>query len=213
MNIEFRNVSFHYKKPYDIIRDFSHKFESGKISFIRGKNGSGKTTLSKLICGILRAQKGEILIDNQNIKTKRTAQIADDIGYLFQKADMQLFATTVWEELSFVYEIDKKLSLENKRKINEILKEFKLDKLKDSFPLTLSGGEKQRLALATIFIRDVKFLILDEPFSAIDREGETFLAGLITNFVKKGGGAIVISHENLPAPLHADEIVVLGEGI
>ena len=153
--------------------------------------------MSKLICGLLRPQKGSILIDGEDIKKKRTAQIAKDMGYLFQNPDMQLFAMTVWEELSFFYELEKNLTEENKEKIHSVLKKFRLEKLIDSFPLTLSGGERQRLALATIFIRDIRFLILDEPFSSIDQEGREFLTALIKEFIASGGGAIVISHENI----------------
>ncbi|MGB4033256.1 MAG: ATP-binding cassette domain-containing protein, partial [Christensenellales bacterium] len=94
-------------------------------------------------------------------------------------------------------ELEKNLTEENKEKIHSVLKKFRLEKLIDSFPLTLSGGERQRLALATIFIRDIRFLILDEPFSSIDQEGREFLTALIKEFIASGGGAIVISHENI----------------
>lgn len=211
MRIELKKVCFGYNKT-QIITDFDCVFEGKKCYLVKGKNGSGKTTLTKLILGLLSPKSGEIVIDNENIKKKRVADISKDIGYLFQNVELQLFAPTVLEELSFPYEINKTFDENVKNKIKNTLAEFGLSDLKDSFPLLLSGGEKQRLALATIFIRDIKFLILDEPSSSIDFEGKEYLAGLIKRFIEQGGGVLVISHdEEFVKMLPDHEILTLGE--
>lgn len=210
MRIELKKVCFGYKTP--LITDFDCVFEGNKCYLLKGKNGSGKTTLTKLILGLLSPKSGEIVIDKENIKKKRVADISKDIGYLFQNAELQLFAPTVWEELSFPYEINKTFDEKIKLKIENTLAEFGLSDLKNSFPLLLSGGEKQRLALATIFIRDIKFLILDEPSSSIDNDGKQYLSGLIRRFIEQGGGVLVISHdEEFVRLLPNHEILTLGE--
>lgn len=211
MKIELKKVNFGYNKN-PLIVDFEYVFEDKKCYLLKGKNGSGKTTLTKLILGLLAPKSGEIVINNQNIKKMRVADISKDIGYLFQNAELQLFAPTVWEELSFPYEINKTFNEKIKEKIENTLAQFGLSDLKNSFPLLLSGGEKQRLALATIFVRDIKFLILDEPSSSIDFDGKQYLASLIRQFVEEGGGVLVISHdEEFTAMLDAPEILSMGD--
>jgi energy-coupling factor transport system ATP-binding protein len=212
MKIELRNICFSYNKKTPLIDSFDYVFKGGKCYLLRGKNGSGKTTLSKLILGLLTPKSGDIVINNEITRKKSVAEISKDIGYLFQNAELQLFAPTVWEELSFPYELNNALDEKAKEKIDKTLEQFGLSHLKTAFPLLLSGGEKQRLALATIFIRDIKFLILDEPSSSIDKEGKLFLAELIRHFIQQGGGVLVISHdEEVSAMLPDAEIILLGE--
>lgn len=212
MKIELRNICFSYNKKTPLIDSFDYVFKGGKCYLLRGKNGSGKTTLSKLILGLLTPKSGDIVINSEITRKKSVAEISKDIGYLFQNAELQLFAPTVWEELSFPYELNNALDEKAKEKIDKTLEQFGLSHLKTAFPLLLSGGEKQRLALATIFIRDIKFLILDEPSSSIDKEGKLFLAELIRHFIQQGGGVLVISHdEEVSAMLPDAEIILLGE--
>lgn len=211
MRIELKKVCFGYNKT-PLIIDFDYVFEGGRCYLLKGRNGSGKTTLTKLVLGLMSPKSGDIVINNQNTKKMRVADISKEIGYLFQNAELQLFAPTVWEELSFPYEINKIFDEKVKDKIENTLTQFGLSDLKSSFPLLLSGGEKQRLALATIFIRDIKFLILDEPSSSIDYEGKQYLAELIRDFIEQGGGVLVISHdEEFAAMLHNPETLWLGD--
>lgn len=196
MQIEIENVSFCYKKKSPtVINDLSVTFESGKLYTIIGANGSGKTTLGKLILGLLKPDKGQIKIDGMNGKKLSAGKRAYTIGYLFQNPDLQLFAPTVMEELSFPFELTKQLNDGKKEEIKKLLREFKLEGMEDRYPLTMSGGEKQRLALATVMSRNVKFLILDEPTSSIDASGREFIENFVNDFVKNGGGAIVITHD------------------
>lgn len=197
MQIELRNISFRYHKNKPlVIKDISLTFESGNIYVLNGNNGVGKTTLGKLILGLLRPTDGKILFDGQDMKKVTASKRAQKIGYIFQNPDLQFFAPTVYEELKFPYEITKTFTPELEKRINSILKSFKLEEYIGRSPLTLSVGEKQKLALATIIIREVEFLILDEPSSALDLSGIEFLAGFLKEFIKNGGGVIIISHDN-----------------
>lgn len=194
MRIKIDSINFGYKKDETVLNNISYSFNSGNIYILKGANGSGKTTLSMLLLGLIKPRSGEIRIDNFSIKKMRPAMIASKIGYLFQNTDMQLFANSVYEELAFPYIINNSLE-QNTNHIKKVLEDFNLTALKDSFPLLLSGGEKQRLALATIFIRNVDFLILDEPSASIDGEGKQYLARKIKDFAASGGGVILITHD------------------
>ena len=165
------------------------------INAPEGQNGAGKTTLGKLILVLLHQNNGDIYFDDINAKKISAGIRADTIGYLFQNPDLQLFAPTVIEELTFPFELKKELTAEKQAEIQKLLKDFNLSGFEDRFPLSMSLGEKQRLALATIMSRNVDFLILDEPTSSIDNEGIIFITNFINEFINNGGGAIIISHD------------------
>lgn len=194
MKIELQNISFSYDKK-SVLNGISYTFESGNAYILSGENGSGKTTLSKLILGLLAPDEGEIKIDGETVTKKLCGKISKNIGYLFQNPDMQFFASTVLEEIRFPFELTGKLNKETEAKIERVMETLKLKNISDRFPLTLSSGEKQRLALATLLVRDVDFIILDEPSASVDSKGKSFLIDFINGFVYDGGGAIVISHD------------------
>jgi len=197
MKIEIVDVEFSYaKKTKSVLNGINLSMSTGSCYVLQGANGSGKTTLSKLICGLIKPKSGAIIIDGADIRKTRVARIANRIGYLFQNAEMQLFATSVLEELTFPYELAGTLTAKIEEKIEAVLKDFGLSNMKDRFPLLMSGGEKQRLALAGIAGRNVEFLVLDGPTSSIDDDGKRFLTEYVNNFVKLGGGALVITHDD-----------------
>lgn len=193
--IELCNVFFSYKKNKEILSGINYTFNEGVLYLVKGPNGSGKTTLGKLICGLLRPTKGVIKVNNEDIRKKDVGIISGYIGYLFQNPDMQLFAPTVLEELMFPYELKGIKDEGLNEKADGLLERFNLADKKDSFPLLMSGGEKQRLALATIMMRDVRFIILDEPTSSVDETGRSEVIRFVTEFVENGGGAIIITHD------------------
>lgn len=197
MKIELRNISFRYQnKLSPILKEISITFEGGKIYLLSGINGAGKTTLGKLILGLLKPIEGEILFDGQDVKKTSASDRAKKIGYIFQNPDLQLFAPTVYEELTFPYQITNTFTKEIQDRIDDTLKTLKIEDYKERSPLTLSVGEKQKLALATVLVRDVDFLILDEPSSALDNKAVEFLITFLKEFAKKGGGVIIISHDS-----------------
>lgn len=213
MQIKVENLSFSYNKKDNVLNNLNYCFESNNCYLLKGANGSGKTTFSKLLCGLLKTQENSIFIDGQDIKKHTIATLAQKIGYLYQNPDLHFFCETVQNELAFAFIINDNYDDEIKQKIENLLGEFELTALKDNFPLLLSGGEKQRLALATIFIRDINFLILDEPTSAIDNQGKLFLAHCINSFVENGGGALIITHdEEFEKMLKCDKVLTLKEG-
>jgi len=196
MKIDIRNLSYGYSKKKELVlKDITRTFVSGNIYILGGKNGSGKTTLSKLIMGLIKPKKNQIFIDDVDITKLDSGQISKKIGYLFQIVDLQLFAPTVIEELVFPYQLTNTFDDKAKVRIKKTLEKLELVGMEKRFPLTMSGGEKQRLALATILLRDIKFMILDEPTASIDNEGKEFVAKLIREFTINGGGVIVISHD------------------
>lgn len=207
MKISMDSLTFSYKKNSKrVIDNLSLEVETGKLYVLTGPNGSGKTTLTKLVCGLLKPTGGDILMDGESVIKKSAGAIASKIGYVFQNPDLQLFAPTVYEELKFPYELLKGFGEREELLIESTLKDFGLWEMKDRLPLLMSGGEKQRLAIATVAVRKTEFLILDEPTASVDMSGRDFISRYIKSFVAGGGGVIVITHDT-------DFISLLGEHI
>ncbi len=210
--IELNNVNFSYQDNHHIIESLSLDLYHGEFTALTGSNGSGKTTLGKLIMGILKPQKGEVLILGEDALKMTLGQKGQKIGYLFQNPNSQLFATTVYEELSFVMEIKgyKKQMIDEK--VHEMLKTFQLEHLKDSFPFILSGGEKQRLALASVLMNHPKYLILDEPTTSLDIKRKAAFSQWIQLLKQQNVGMMVISHDESFVKDHADRVLQLEGG-
>ena len=146
-------------------------FDIGDSEFIGmiGPNGSGKSTLAFCIAGLLAVTSGTIEIDGGDInKLIRTREIRDMIGVVFQNPDDQLLTNMVEREIAFALENRSVRRDDMVKRVNEIIDRFQIADLKGQSPNQLSGGQKQKLAIASVMIANPKYLILDEPTSFLD---------------------------------------------
>ena len=211
--IEFKNVTYSYAKEKDIIKDLSLKIKANSSVALVGESGSGKSTIIKLIMGLIKNNEGEILIDGKDLSTINLNSYYDQVSYVSQEAP--IFDGTLKENLVF----DKNVSKED---ILEVLKLVSLDKfyekLEDGLDtelgekgIRMSGGERQRLALARLFFDDSKIIILDEATSAMDNITEkTVMKNLVNKLKDKT--IIVIAHR-LETIKDVDTIYVLSDGV
>ena len=209
--IEVKNVYFKYDKKF-IIRKAGFSVTKGEKIALFGVNGSGKTSLLKLLDGLLFPQKGEIQFEGQKL-TRRALKDKDfrkkfrtSVGLLFQNPDVMLFNPSVYEELFFGL---KQLRQSNPdEKIHYWAEKLSLTKLLDKSPVKLSGGEKQRVALASILILEPKLLLLDEPFSSLDPRA----TGWLIDFLHSLDSTLVMALHNMELAREiADRIIVLSE--
>ncbi|MBR4693691.1 MAG: ABC transporter ATP-binding protein [Bacilli bacterium] len=211
--IELKNVSYSYNDEKKIISDLSLKIKANSSVALVGESGSGKSTIIKLIMGLVKYQEGNILIDGKELSKINLSSFYDNVTYVSQEAP--IFDGTLRENLIF----DKKI------KDDEILKVLKLvcldkfyEKLEKGLDTELgekgvrmSGGERQRVALARLFFDDSKIIILDEATSAIDNITEK---EVMKNIVEKleNKTLIVIAHR-LETIKDVDSICVLVDGV
>ncbi len=185
----------------------------GEIVFLTGGNGSGKTTLSKVLCGILKPVKGDVFLDGKNTKDLTLGQIGAKVGYLLQDPQMQLFAPRVMEDLTFADRLNGMTEREAEDKAAYWLELFGLTGVGDSMIHTLSGGEKQRLALAAIMMRGADYLILDEPSKSLDDQNRDRLYALLSDLrVKRNIGMLIISHDKRLTSALADRTLEMSGG-
>ncbi len=191
-----RNARFTYPHDNFTLSCDELFLNSGEITYIKGKNGSGKTTLLKLCCGIFQLQAGTLHIFGEDAKKWSLGRIGQSIGYLFQEPSRQLFTITVWDEMTFIGSIRGDDLDATKEKALSLLHRFNMfDKIGRS-TYRLSRGEKQRLALAAILMQKIRYLILDEPTTGLDRENKKALHDVIESLLDEGIGIAFISHDN-----------------
>ncbi len=167
----------------------------GEFLGIMGENGAGKTTLVKLMNGLLRPTKGDIFLNAKNIVSLSVAEIARIVGFVFQNSDHQIFSKTVEEEIGFILKNFGYEEVEMKEKITKILNQFNLTQYKDQSPFLLSGGERKRVALASILCADPQILILDEPTIGQDALEKRKLMDLLYELNMNGVTIIIITHD------------------
>jgi len=207
---EIKNLSFWYSRGNKIFDNFSLKIEWEKVLALVWNSWWGKSTLAKLLSGYIRANKWDIIIDNQKINSISLKSYYKDIWYLTQEPSV--FDGTILDNLT--YAIDRNLEDNEVEKIIEFAKcEFIYDLPKWleteiwERGVKLSWWQKQRLAIAKIFLKDPKIIILDEPTSALDSFSEERITKALHNLFK-WRTVIIIAHR-LQTVKHADRILVL----
>lgn len=199
--ISLKNISFQYKNsPHLTLNNLSFDIREGEIIAIVGKNGSGKSTLGKLISGILKLKKGQILIDNLDISQRKNEQtVREKIGIVFQNPENQIIFNNIYDELSFSLKNLKKSEID--QRIDTALREVDMLEFKEKDLYTLSLGQKQRIMIAEILSKHPKYLVLDEPTTMIDSLGKEKIYQIIRSL--KSHGYTIICITNL-----ADEILL-----
>ena len=210
-NICIKNLSFQYEER-EIFKDLSLTIKKGeKVAFV-GESGSGKSTLVKLLLGLLKYDTGQILVGDMELKSICLNDLYEKMIYLSQ--DAPVFDGTIKENLSFDRNVDSWRLIEALKKVQLSHLVENSDKGLDTEigekGTCLSGGEKQRLALARLWIRDCEMTILDEATSAMDNLTEEIVMGEIMKKLKNQT-VIAIAHR-LNSVIGFDRIIVFREG-
>lgn len=210
--IEVKDVKFAYTKEDIALKGISFTIEDDKWISIIGHNGSGKSTISKLLIHLISPQKGEIIVDSLKLNDDNEKEIRKNIGIVFQNPDNQFVGVDVEHDIAFGLE---NLCVEHDT-MHNLVREFAdkvgvLDKLKRE-PHTLSGGEKQRVAIAGILALNQKYVILDEATSMLDPEGVESVVKLIKELKDKYHKTIITITHDLRLANSSDKIIVLKDG-
>lgn len=194
MLLTVKNLTKTYNKK-TVLKNINFSVEEKEIVSIIGPSGSGKSTLLRCINRMVTPTSGEILFDRKLITSANIGEIRKEIGMVFQH--FNLFENlTVLENITLAPVKLKLLSqAEAKKRALAMLKEINLYDKKDSYPISLSGGEKQRVAIIRTLILEPRLILLDEPTSALDPEMTKEVIELIKHLKDKGITLIIVSHE------------------
>lgn len=218
--IELKNVSFKYELQEEkTIKNLDLYVKQGEFVGIIGKNGSGKTTLCNIIRGIIPdfvqgTITGSISIDNKNINDIERGEMAELVGFVFQNPFSQIsgIKKTVFEEIAYGLENLGVPREEIRQRVTDVIKLLKIEDLQDKNPNELSGGQSQRVAIASIIVMNPKVLIFDEPTSQLDPLGTEEIFDILKLLKSQNKTIILVEHKIDLIAEYADRVVVMDDG-
>ena len=190
--------ALHLKKTYKkrtVVSDVSISVKSGSIVGLLGPNGAGKTTSFYMIVGIITSEDGQILLDDKDITAfPMHARARAGIGYLPQENSI-FRKLTVYQKLMGVVELLPNLTkAQRQERVDQLLEEFSVTKLRDNSGQSLSGGERRRVEIARALAANPKFILLDEPFAGVDPISVSEIKQIITHLKDRGIGVLITDH-------------------
>ena len=201
-----------YPNGLTALKNVSLKIGEGEFVAIMGRNASGKTTLAKHFNRLLTPTKGAVEIDGVDTGKATVAELARKVGFVFQNPNDHLFADTVAEEISFTL---KNLGFDPeaiKQRTTEVLEKFHLTGYETQYPRSLSGGEKQRVALASVLAAKPKILVLDEPTRGMEYRLKSELMRFLEAYRARGNTVVLVTHDVEIVAEYAERVILLSEG-
>lgn len=190
--------ALHLAKSYKerhVVEDVSITIKQGQIVGLLGPNGAGKTTCFYMIIGLIKADQGQILLNNEDItKLPMHARARKGIGYLPQESSI-FRKLSVSDNILAILETRKDLSRsQRKEKLEELLQEFHITHIRDSLGMSLSGGERRRVEIARALAMEPAYILLDEPFAGVDPISVSDIKQIITHLKDRNIGVLITDH-------------------
>lgn len=206
--IEFKNVCFAYDKE-NILENINLTINDGEFIAIVGRNGAGKTTLMKLFNGLLKPTSGTVIVDGLDTNVAKTSELAAHVGFLFQNPDRQICCNTVKDEIEFGLKCILKDKAEIEERCQSIIKSFGFTAHKD--PFSLSRGERQKVALASVLALKPKTMVLDEPTTGLDYKECMQIMEVVRDMNSKGTTVVMVCHDMELVADFAKRVIVIGD--
>jgi energy-coupling factor transporter ATP-binding protein EcfA2 len=210
--VEVERLGYTYPGGLSALKNISLKIGGSEFITIMGRNASGKTTLAKHFNRLLIPTRGRIRVGGLDTREATIAEMARQVGFVFQNPNDHLFADTVYDEVSFTLKNLGSSREEIELRTAEVLERFELSEYRSQYPRSLSGGEKQRVALASVLVTNPKLLILDEPTRGMDYRLKSQLMRFLNEYRAEGNTVILITHDVEIVAEYADRIILLSEG-
>lgn len=208
--IEFRDVHASYDAETPILKGMDLTINDGDFVAFVGTNGAGKSTAMRLMNGLLKPDRGEVLVDGVPTTQLKTSDLARRVGFLFQNPDSQICSNTVREELLFGFRALGRLDDEAERRVDAIIEEFHFDG--DADPFLLNRGTRQLLALASIVVLEPSVVVLDEPTTGLDFRECMKVMDVIANLHLQGTTVVMVCHDMEVVVDFAERVVVMTDG-
>lgn len=215
--LELEEIDFAYREGVPALSGLSLSVDRGERVAILGANGCGKSTLLKLLGGLIHPRAGRYRAFGREITDRLLTRdpfgiyFRKEVGILFQNPDAQLFNNTVEEEIAFGPLQMNDPPEEVDRKVREAIRDFELEELADRPPYELSGGEKKKVAIASVLVMDPAVLLLDEPTAGLDPRSSRELVDAILAAEEQGKTVITATHDLHIVAEIARRVLVFGE--
>ncbi len=210
--IEVKNLVHIYDNQNKALDGVNLQIRKGEFLAILGHNGSGKTTLVKHFNGLLLPTEGDVIVGGKNTKEYSIFDIGKDVGYVFQNPDHQIFSDTVFEEVSFSPKLRGYSKEEIESRVKEALRAVDMEGSEKEDPFSMTKGQRQRIAVASILSAKPKVIILDEPTTGLDYKGQRQMMELIQDLNHRGHTIIMITHTMWVVAEYAHKVAVINNG-
>lgn len=202
--VELKDLYFNHGDK-NVLNNINLSINKGEMVGLLGPNGSGKTTLAMLMVGLLKPDQGLVRVNNMDPQINK-GKLLQKIGFLFQNPEHQLFCDSVYSEL--VYGLEREEGIV----VDEIVQIMGLEKFKNKHPLTLSRGERQRVATATALVKKPEILIIDEPTTGQDWSRVRSFMNMVKKLNQDGVTVILITHDMRVAAEYCQRLVIIKDG-
>ena len=208
--VSFRDVSFTYPSTGAAVRNLSFGVYPGEVVGVIGQNGAGKTTLTKLLNGILHPDSGEVRVAGLDTRETPTSRLAAHVSTLFQNPDRQICKDTVLDEVAFGLELTGVGSREARHRASAVIERFGLPA--DEAPFSLSRGQRQMVALASVVVMEPDVVLLDEPTSGLDYRECMTVMETVAEMAARGCAVVMVCHDMEVVSDFAERLVVMARG-
>lgn len=211
MDLQAKDLGFSYGST-SILEQISLHIQKGQVTSIIGPNGIGKSTLLRCLANIYKPQVGSVYLDGKQIATLSPRELAKELGYVPQ-IQSDVFAITVYEAILLGRKPYIRWSVRpnDLEIVNKIMRRLGLERFAERTVNTLSGGERQKVAIARALAQDPSILFLDEPTSSLDMSHQLELMELVTQLAHEQGSTVVmVLHDLNLAARFSDQIFLLG---
>jgi len=210
--IEFKNVDFGYTKDQTILNNLSFSIKENDYVCIVGKNGSGKSTLGHLLIGLLKPRSGEIIYLGNKLTKQNINDYRHHVSAVLENPDSQFVTETVEDEIAFSLENINTKREDIKKAIDEISTSLNIKDLLDKNPDSLSGGQKQKVAIACCLVTKPRIIILDEATAMLDPTDKLELRNLIKSLNKDYGITVISISHDVEEIMDASSIILIDNG-
>lgn len=211
--IDVKNLEHTYQNGNKVLKGIDLQVRKGEFLAVLGHNGSGKTTLVKHLNGLLTPTAGNVVVGGMDTKNTSIYEIGKQVGYAFQNPDHQIFADTVYDEVAFSPKIRGCSKEEIDSRVKEALKSVDMEGYEKEDPFSLTKGERQRIAVASILSARPKVIILDEPTTGLDYKEQRQMMELVKKLNESGHTIIIITHTMWVVAEYAHKVAVVKEGL
>jgi energy-coupling factor transporter ATP-binding protein EcfA2 len=211
--LQVHGLTYQYTRaPLPVLRDVSCSIDTGELIAIVGANGAGKSTLARLIAGIVRPPRGTVLVGGRDVAEMAPADVARDVGYVFQYPEHQFVGRTVLDDVAYGPRRAGLSETEAVELANAMLDDFGLLRLGPAHPFTLSHGEQRRLSVASMLVLGQRLLLLDEPTFGQDQRNATMLLDKLEALAAEGRAIVAVSHDMRLVAERAHRVLVMVDG-
>ncbi|CAN5554939.1 ABC transporter ATP-binding protein [soil metagenome] len=215
---DLQNIFYHYNSEVAALTDVSFSVARGARIAILGANGSGKSTLLRILDGLYFPERGKInvfdtpLTEEQLQDEEFAFRFRQRVALVFQNPDVQLFNPTVFDEIAFGPLQMRWPKAQIRERVEETLALFEITHLKNRSPHRLSGGEKKRVALASVLILDPEVLLMDEPTAALDPKSQSMVIDFLAGWAGSGKTIVTTTHDLSTVGEIADHCLIFQHG-